>query len=209
MRPPPGVPSNISLIAFCCAALGLDSAGLWMPLALWGARFKEKLYMKHNNSSFANPLKVVLNRIGEPCLAHYGAARTPLDTPEKAHAFWGEIIAQDPGFEPDKEHLVAILLDTKLRPIGYHVVSVGTINETVAHPREIFRSAIVAAAYGLVLMHNHPSGDPQPSQADRRMTSTMREASNLLQINLIDHVIYGTAEDGRLPYFSFRDAGLL
>ena len=125
-----------------------------MPLALWGARFKEKLYMKHNNSSFANPLKVVLNRIGEPCLAHYGAARTPLDTPEKAHAFWGEIIAQEPSFESDKEHLVAILLDTKLRPIGYHVVSVGTINEAIAHPREIFRAAIVAAAYGLVLMHN-------------------------------------------------------
>ena len=175
----------------------------------WGARFEEKLYMKHNNSSFANPLKVVLNRIGEPCLAHYGAARTPLDSPEKAHAFWGEIIAQDPGFEPDKEHLVAILLDTKMRPFGYHVVSMGTINETVAHPREIFRAAIVGAAYGLVLMHNHPSGDPQPSSADRRMTSSMREASTLLQINLIDHVIHGTDEDGRRPFFSFRDAGLL
>ena len=163
--------------------------------------------MKNNSS--ANPLKVVLNRIGEPCLAHYGAARTPLDSPEKAHAFWGEIIAQDPGFEPDKEHLVAILLDTKLRPFGFHVVSMGTINETVAHPREIFRSAIVGAAYSLVLMRNHPSGDPAPSHADCRMTSTMREASNLLQINLIDHIIHGTAEGGRRPFYSFRDAGLL
>lgn len=104
---------------------------------------------------------------------------------------------------------MAILLDTKLRPFGYHVVSVGTINETIAHVRETVRAAIIGAAYGVVLMHNHPSGDPQPSGADRRMTATMREASNLLQINLIDHVIYGTAEDGRLPYFSFRDAGLL
>ena len=163
--------------------------------------------MKNNSS--ANPLKVVLNRVGEPCLAHYGAARTPLDSPEKAHAFWGDVIAQEPGFEAEKERLVAILLDTKLRPIGYHVVSVGTINETVAHPREIFRAAIVAAAYGLVLMHNHPSGDPQPSSADRRMTSTMREAATLLQINLLDHVVCGTDETGRLPYFSFRDAGLL
>jgi len=162
-----------------------------------------------NNSSFANPLKVVLNRIGEPCLAHYGAARTPLDTPATAFSFWQAIIADEPGFEADKEHLVAILLDTKLRPFGYHVVSVGTINETIAHPREIFRAAIVGAAYGLVLMHNHPSGDPTPSAADRRMTASMREAANLLQINLIDHVIYGTDEGGRQPYFSFRDAGLL
>ena len=59
--------------------------------------------MKYNSSS-ANPLKVVLTRIGEPCLAHYGAARTPLDSPEKAHAFWCEVIAQESGFEPDKEH---------------------------------------------------------------------------------------------------------
>ena len=104
---------------------------------------------------------------------------------------------------------MAILLDTKLRPFGYHIVSVGTINETIAHPREIFRAAIVGAAYGIVLMHNHPSGDPAPSNADRRMTSTMLEASSLLQINLLDHVINGASDGERLPFFSFRDAGLL
>jgi DNA repair protein RadC len=165
--------------------------------------------MKHNNSSFANPLKVVLNRVGEPSLAQYGAARTPLDSPQNAYGFWQDIVAVDPAFECEKEHLIAIMLDTKLRPKGYHVISVGTINETVAHPREAFRAAIVAAAYGIVLMHNHPSGDPSPSAADRRMTATMREAASILQINLIDHVIAGNAEGGRLPYFSFRDAGLL
>ena len=118
-------------------------------------------------------------------------------------------MAADPAFEPEKEHLVAVLLDTRLRPKGYHVVSVGTVNETVAHPREIFRAAIVGAAYGIVLMHNHPSGDCSPSQADRRMTSTMREAASLLQINLIDHVISGESINGMPPFFSFRDAGLL
>jgi len=163
----------------------------------------------NNNSSSANPLKVVLTRIGEPSLAQYGAARTPLDSPQNALVFWRDVVAADPAFEPEKEHLVAVLLDTRLRPKGYHVVSVGTVNETVAHPREIFRAAIVGAAYGIVLMHNHPSGDCSPSQADRRMTSTMREAASLLQINLIDHVISGESINGMPPFFSFRDAGLL
>lgn len=164
--------------------------------------------MKHNSSS-ANPLKVVLTRIGEPSLGQYGAARTPLDSPQNALVFWRDVVAADPAYEAEKEHLVAIMLDTKLRPKCYHVVSVGTVNETVAHPREIFRAAIVSSAYGLVIMHNHPSGDPAPSQADRRMTTTMREAASLLQINLIDHVISGESMNGMPPFYSFRDAGLL
>ena len=164
--------------------------------------------MKNNSSSVANSLKVVLTRIGEPSLAQYGAARTPLDSPQNALVFWRDVVAAEPAIEAEKEHLVAIMLDTKLRPKCYHVVSVGTVNETVAHPREIFRAAIVASAYGLVIMHNHPSGDPAPSAADRRMTSTMREAASLLQINLIDHVISGESINGMPPFFSFRDAGL-
>jgi len=166
--------------------------------------------MKTNNSSsVANALKVVLTRIGEPSLCQYGAARTPLDSPQNAFVFWRDVVAADPAFEPEKEHLVAVLLDTKLKPKAYHVVSVGTVNETAAHPREVFRAAIVGAAYGVVLMHNHPSGDPSPSQADRRITATMREAATLLQIQLIDHVVCGDFKAGGMPFFSFRDAGLL
>lgn len=155
------------------------------------------------------PLRVVLNRVGEPTLAQYGASRSPLDSPEAAFRLWQEVVVDDPSHEPDKEHLVAVLLNTKLRLIGYHVVSVGSLNEAVAHPREIFRAAILAGAYALVLMHNHPSGDPAPSEADRRVTRKIQEAGKLVEINLLDHVIVGTPETGRLPHFSFRDAGLL
>ncbi len=118
-------------------------------------------------------------------------------------------MATDPAFEPDKEHLIAVLLDTKLRPKAYHVVSVGSVNETIAQPRETFRAAIIAAAYGIVIMHNHPSGDPSPSQADHRMTRQMREAAGIIGIQLLDHVVCGDAEGGRQPFYSFREGGVL
>ena len=153
------------------------------------------------------PLRVVLNRVGEATLAQYAAARDPMDSPETACQLWREVVAVDPCHEPDKEHLVAVLLNAKLRMIGYHVVSVGSLNEALAHPREIFRAAILAGAYALILMHNHPSGDPTPSEADRRLTKNIREAAGILQINLLDHVIVGSPGADRRSYFSFREVG--
>jgi DNA repair protein RadC len=127
-----------------------------------------------------------------------------LDSAERVY----EVFGQD-FLALRQESLRLILLDTKLRLIRMEEIALGTINECVAHPREIFRPAIIHSAFAIILVHNHPSGDTQPSHADRRLTSALREASTLLQINLIDHVILGSAGDGRLPYFSFRDAGLL
>lgn len=137
-------------------------------------------------------------------LARGGDELPVLDTPERIFdAFGQEFLALR------RESLRAILLDTKLRLIRVEEIALGSINECIAHPREIFRPAIIHSAYAVVVVHNHPSGDPQPSSADRRMTASLREAAALLQINLIDHMILGTADGGRLPYFSFRDAGLL
>jgi DNA repair protein RadC len=155
------------------------------------------------------PLRVVLNRVGEATFAQYAAARDPMDSPEVASQFWREVVVVDPCHEADKEHLVAVLLSAKLRMIGYHVVRVGSLNEAVAHPREIFRAAILAGAYALILMHNHPSGDPSPSDADRRLTKNIREAASILQINLLDHVIVGSPGMGRPAHFSFREMGIL
>ena len=88
-------------------------------------------------------------------------------------------------------------------------ISHGSLNESVAHPREIFRPAITYAAYALILVHNHPSGDPAPSDADLRLTRRLNEAAELLQIRFLDHVIIGSADNGRRPYFSFREAGVI
>lgn len=134
------------------------------------------------------PLRVVLHRVGEATLNQYKAAQTLMDSPEAAFTLWQEVVADDPAHEPDKEHLVAVLLNTKMRMIGYHVVSVGSLNKAIAHPREIFHAAILAGAYAFVLMHNHPSGDPTASEADRRLTRKIQEGARIMDISLLDHV---------------------
>lgn len=137
-------------------------------------------------------------------LARGAGERPILDSAEAIHATFGaELQAMD------REVLKVALLDTKLRLLRLEEVALGSLTECIAHPREIFRPAIVHSAYGVILMHNHPSGDPAPSQADHRLTRQLAEAARLLQINFLDHVILGTPDGGRSPYFSFREAGCL
>ena len=109
----------------------------------------------------------------------------------------------------DREVLRVLLLDTKLRLLAAEDVALGSLNECIAHPREIFRPAIMHSAYAAILVHNHPSGDPAPSQADNRLTRQLGDAAKLLQINFLDHIIIGLPDGGRVPYFSFREAGVL
>ena len=108
-----------------------------------------------------------------------------------------------------KESLRAILLDTRLRLLRVEEIALGSISECLAHPREVFRPALVHSAYAVILAHNHPSGDPTPSPADFQMSRRMNEAAKVLQIRLLDHVIVGAPGEGRLPYYSFREAGVL
>ncbi len=130
------------------------------------------------------------------------------DTPENLCRYWHEIIAAQPDHEPDKESVVVVMLSTRLRPYAWHRVSLGSVNESPAHPREICRAVIAAGAYAFVMMHNHPSGDPSPSQSDEAITRRISEVANLIQIRLVDHLIIGEPAPGRQPYFSFREAGL-
>ena len=81
-----------------------------------------------------------------------------------------------------------------------HVVSKGTLTGSAAHPREVFQEAIRQAAASIILMHNHPSGDPSPSPEDRAVTTRLREAGEILGIKVLDHIILG-ADD----YYSFTD----
>jgi DNA repair protein RadC len=108
-----------------------------------------------------------------------------------------------------KEALKVILLDAKLHLIRIETVSEGTLNESMAHPREILRPAFIYSAFAVILVHNHPSGDPSPSSADHQLTRRLGQAAELMQIRLLDHVILGSGDNGRIPYFSFKEAGLL
>ncbi|MEA3210792.1 MAG: repair protein RadC [Chthoniobacter sp.] len=137
-------------------------------------------------------------------LARETLHRQPLDSPPLIYDLLGAELRS-----LHRESLRVVLLDTKLCLLRVEEVSLGSLNESIAHPREIFRPALIYSAYAIILVHNHPSGDPTPSDADRRLTVRLAEAAHLLQIRLLDHVILGAADNGRQPWFSFREAGLL
>ena len=108
-----------------------------------------------------------------------------------------------------KESLRVILLDTRYHLIRVEEVSVGSVNESIAHPRDIFRPAMIASAYAVIVAHNHPSGDSSPSQTDHSLTRRLAEAAELLQIKLLDHIIIGAPSEQSPGYFSFKEAGVL
>ena len=132
-------------------------------------------------------------------------SRDKIDSPELVNEFFGaEMRALQ------KESLRVLILDTRYRLLEAREVSLGSVNESIAHPREVFRPAfLVPKAYAIILVHNHPSGDPTPSSTDHSLTRRLAEAAELLQIKLLDHVIIGSPADGRTPYFSFKEAGVL
>lgn len=127
-----------------------------------------------------------------------------LESPELIHDMFGPQMRH-----LTQEHVVVAVLDTRLRHVGTTVVSVGTVSESAAHPREVLRPVITRGAHGFVLIHNHPSGDPSPSRADESVTRRLVEASALMQVRFLDHVIIGRPAPGRSPYFSFREAGIV
>jgi len=89
----------------------------------------------------------------------------------------------------DREIFLSILLTTKNTVIGVETVCVGTLNSTIITPREVFKSAILANAASIIVCHNHPSGNLTPSNEDLKLTSCLSQAGELLQINLLDHLI--------------------
>lgn len=104
----------------------------------------------------------------------------------------------------DRECLWRIDLDSRMRPLGCELVSIGTLDASLAHPREIFKGALLNNAWKVVVAHNHPSQDPRPSAQDRELTRRLELCGQLLGVELADHVIL--TED---LYFSFREAGLM
>ncbi len=103
-----------------------------------------------------------------------------------------------------KEHFLALLLDTRNHLIGIAPVSVGSLDASIVHPREAFKEALSASAASVIFVHNHPSGDPQPSEDDIKITKRLKEAGDLLGIEVIDHIIVGDRE-----HLSFKGRNLL
>jgi DNA repair protein RadC len=116
------------------------------------------------------------------------------DTPDQAVKYWDQFIATSPEFSPDVGSLYVLHLNTRLRATSHTRVSLGTVNEMISTAREVFRAAIVNNAYGIVIMHNHPSGESTPSDADVRITRELFRSGKLLKIELVDHVIVGRGQ---------------
>ncbi len=124
------------------------------------------------------------------------------DTPQHAADYWRAHITSHPYFNPECECLVVLHLNTRRRIRGHHFVATGTLDTILVHPREVFRTAIVTGASALVLMHNHPSGEPQPSEADIKVTRDLIRAGQLLKMEVLDHVVIGNPK-----HCSLRELG--
>lgn len=120
------------------------------------------------------------------------------DNPDVAADYWRTHVATHPYYNPECECFVVLLLNTRRRIKGHHLVSIGTMDTILVHPREVFRVAIVAGASAIVLMHNHPSGEAAPSEADIRVTRDLIRAGQLLKIEVCDHVILGSGQHSSL-----------
>lgn len=114
------------------------------------------------------------------------ASRVEVTSPEQAAALLVPRLA-----DADRERCVAALLDTKHRLLEVVLVSVGSIDHTFMAPREVFRDALLANAAALVLAHNHPSGDPEPSRDDELLTRRLTRAGELVGVELLDHLVVG------------------
>ncbi|MCM3700369.1 DNA repair protein RadC [Paenibacillus macerans] len=103
-----------------------------------------------------------------------------------------------------KEHFVCLFLNTKNHIIAQETLSIGSLNASIVHPREVFRAAIKCSSASVVCAHNHPSGDPTPSAEDIRMTSRLCEAGEIVGIDVLDHIVIG---DGK--FVSLKEQGLM
>lgn len=130
-----------------------------------------------------------------------------LDRPEKVVDYLRSAYEEN----PLQESFYVIFLNRKNVPISRMLVSLGTATSALAAPREVFRGAILAGATAILVSHNHPSGDPAPSAAEIQVTRQLREASKIIDIELLDHIVVGHVESDPLSkgYYSFREAGIV
>jgi DNA repair protein RadC len=120
------------------------------------------------------------------------------EQPQQAADYWRLHIATNPYFNPDCECFAVLMLNTRRRVKGHQLVTIGTMDTLLVHPREVFRGAIIAGASAVVLLHNHPSGESTPSEADIKVTRDIIRAGQLLKIDVLDHVVIGNPKHSSL-----------
>jgi DNA repair protein RadC len=138
-------------------------------------------------------------------LSRTEAESRAVETPEDVYSLLGEEMRL-----LDYESIRVVSLNTKYKLLGIDEISRGTLNESLFHPREAFRPALARQAYAIILVHNHPSGNPAPSLADKQITRILKQAGDLLQVEVFDHIVLGAPQPNQpQPWFSFREHGLI
>ena len=131
-----------------------------------------------------------------------------LTTPEACVAYLTAQLPDSIRYSSESETMVAVYLTARHTPISWQVISNGTLDTLLVHPREVYRGAIVLNAGALIIAHNHPSGDPTPSESDIKVTRDMIRAGQLLRIDLVDSLVLGRATPERpKAWASLRELG--
>ena len=140
------------------------------------------------------------------CLRECEPMTELLDNPEQVARYWQQNITKADWYDPMKEALVVLVLNTRKRIIGHNLVSLGGLDTCLASPLHVFRPVIAVCGACVVLAHNHPSGDSTPSENDIRTTRDLIRAGQLLKIEVADHIIMGAGDQHQslrqLGYFS-------
>jgi DNA repair protein RadC len=128
-----------------------------------------------------------------------------ISSPDILAGIFKKILETENEFDIDKEHFWIVGLKSNNRVKFIELISIGTLNASLTHPREVFRPAVVRAAASIIIVHNHPSGDTSPSTEDKQITIRMVDVGKMMDIPILDHVII--SEDG--DYFSFKEERLI
>ncbi|MFZ5642289.1 MAG: RadC family protein [Bacillota bacterium] len=149
------------------------------------ANIEELSAIKGIGPAKAVQLKAAIE-IGKRIASVTDSSRPSIKGPEDA-----ALIVMEDMRHLDREHFCALLLNTKHQVMARETISIGTLNSSMVHPRELFKAAIKRSAAAVILVHNHPSGDPTPSSEDRDITDRLKKAGDLIGIDVLDHIIIG------------------
>lgn len=146
-----------------------------------------KAYKEDPSPSASAPLTLRTSFVREAYVRYRGRGlkTPPIRGPAEAVALVRQIVHDEA-----REHFVVLYLDGRHRPIAQSVVSVGTATASLVHPREVYQTAVLSGAVAILILHNHPSGDPTPSTEDGRVATRLREAGSLLGIELLDSIVW-------------------
>jgi DNA repair protein RadC len=187
--------SQESALTLAQRILSLDPKGL---SHLAGANFEELCSLRGIGMSKAGQIMAAVE-LGKRIYSEKMAAKVKIAGPAE--------IAEKMMVEMrhlTKEVFKVVLLDTKNQIVSVEDISIGSLNASIVHPREVFQPAVRKSANAVVLIHNHPSGHPEPSTEDKRVTERLVEAGQLMGIQVLDHIVIGD-----LSYFSFKEHDLM